>query len=55
MGGGLHRQNISFKYELTDDLGSIIGDRTHRQQVVLNIVMNGIEAMTGVTNRPRSM
>jgi nitrogen-specific signal transduction histidine kinase len=54
MGGGPHRQNISLESELSDDLGPIIGDRMQLQQVALNIVVNGIGAMTGVTNRPRT-
>jgi signal transduction histidine kinase len=33
----------------------VLGDRIQLQQVILNLVMNGIEAMTGVTDRPRRL
>lgn len=39
--------------ELFPDLGSIMGDRVQLQQVVLNLIRNGIEAMSAVTLRPR--
>ena len=33
----------------------ILGDRVQLQQVVINLVMNGIEAMQSVTDRPREL
>ena len=33
----------------------ILGDRVHLQQVIINLVMNGIEAMQSVTDRPREL
>ena len=33
----------------------MLGDRVQLQQVILNLVMNGIEAMSTVTDRPRTM
>jgi C4-dicarboxylate-specific signal transduction histidine kinase len=33
----------------------VLGDRVQLQQVLLNLIMNSIEAMTAVTNRPRSL
>ena len=41
--------------ELTPDLPLVFGDRIQLQQVILNLMMNGIEAMTGVTDRPRRL
>ena len=32
-----------------------MADRVHLQQVVINLVMNGIEAMQSVTDRPRQL
>ncbi|MGA3005782.1 MAG: ATP-binding protein [Acetobacteraceae bacterium] len=55
MGGELQRQNISLASELSADLGPVIGDRVQVQQVILNLVVNGIEAMTSVLNRPRTL
>lgn len=39
--------------QLTRPLPLVCADRIQLQQVLLNLIMNGIEAMTGVTTRPR--
>jgi PAS domain S-box-containing protein len=39
--------------ELTNALPHVLGDRVQLQQVLLNLIMNGIEAMATVTSRPR--
>jgi C4-dicarboxylate-specific signal transduction histidine kinase len=49
----LRRQGVSLKAEFCADLEPVTGDRVQLQQVVLNLVMNGVEAMSGVTNRSR--
>jgi signal transduction histidine kinase len=41
--------------ELAPALPLILGDRVQLQQVMINLVMNGIEAMQSVTNRPREL
>jgi signal transduction histidine kinase len=33
----------------------ILGDRVQLQQVIINLIMNGIEAMQSVTDRPREL
>jgi signal transduction histidine kinase len=33
----------------------IFGDRVQLQQVIINLVMNGIEAMQSITDRPREL
>ena len=45
--------SVSIVVELKSDLPPIFGDRIQLQQVILNLMMNGIEAMTGVDHRPR--
>jgi C4-dicarboxylate-specific signal transduction histidine kinase len=55
MDGELHRQNVLLKSELSDDPGRVIGDRVQLQQVVLNLIVNGIEAMADVVDRPRTL
>jgi C4-dicarboxylate-specific signal transduction histidine kinase len=45
------RNNVSLQTELGSQLPLVLGDRVQLQQVVLNLVMNGIEAMSGVQNR----
>ena len=49
------RNNVCVAIELTPDLPVVFGDRIQLQQVILNLMMNGIEAMTGVTDRPRRL
>jgi predicted ATPase/signal transduction histidine kinase len=39
------RYNISVRMELAADLPQIVGDRVQLQQVVMNLIVNGIEAM----------
>jgi signal transduction histidine kinase len=45
------RKHITLQAELADDLPSILGDRVQLQQVLLNLVMNGMEAMNGIEQR----
>jgi signal transduction histidine kinase len=33
----------------------VLGDRVQLQQVIINLVMNGMEAMADVTDRPRDL
>jgi signal transduction histidine kinase len=42
------RNHISLQTEIEDDLPSVLGDRVQLQQVLLNLVMNGMEAMNGI-------
>lgn len=49
------RNDVSLLTELAPSLPTVLGDRIQLQQVILNLVMNGIEAMTGVTDRPRRL
>lgn len=46
---------VSFRTELTPALPVILGDRVQLQQVITNLVMNGIEAMQTVRDRPREL
>jgi signal transduction histidine kinase len=45
------REHIILQTELADDLPKVLGDRVQLQQVLLNLVMNGMEAMSGVEQR----
>jgi signal transduction histidine kinase len=51
--GELFARGISVRPRLLEDLPSIIGDRVQLQQVVLNLVMNAVEAMAPITDRER--
>jgi C4-dicarboxylate-specific signal transduction histidine kinase len=46
---------VSLRMELAPALPMILGDRVQLQQVIINLVMNGIEAMQAVTDRPRQL
>jgi PAS domain S-box-containing protein len=45
--------DISVVTELNSNLPPVLGDRIQLQQVMLNLIMNGIEAMVPITDRPR--
>jgi C4-dicarboxylate-specific signal transduction histidine kinase len=51
----LHENRVRLDSQLTKALPLVLADRVQMQQVLLNLIMNGIEAMAGVTNRPRSL
>jgi PAS domain S-box-containing protein len=46
---------ILLRMELAPALPMILGDRVQLQQVIINLLMNGIEAMQSVTDRPREL
>src|ERR1700675_1220449 len=48
-------QEVSLRTEFAPALPMILGDRVQLQQVIINLVMNGIEAMQSVTDRPRAL
>ena len=51
----LTSHRVSLRMELASALPSILGDRVQLQQVIINLVMNGIEAMPPVTDLPREL
>jgi PAS domain S-box-containing protein len=51
----LASHRVSLRTELAPALPNILGDRVQLQQVIINLVMNGIEAMQQVTDRPREL
>jgi hypothetical protein len=51
----LQRQLVTVQSELADDLPSVTGDRIQLQQVILNLLRNGADAMAGVNGRPRRL
>ena len=53
MGHGFEQNRILLQSELAQALPPILGDRVQLQQVLLNLIVNGIEAMTAIIERPR--
>ena len=49
----LSENRVLLECELTKALPPVLADRVQLQQVLLNLIMNGIEAMTAVKDRPR--
>jgi len=51
----LRRAGVLLKIHLGKFIPPIVADRVQLQQVVLNLVINSVEAMRPVTNRPRCL
>ena len=49
--GEARRTGATLRTELTADLPRVLGDRVQLQQVMLNLILNGLEAMHGVARR----
>ncbi len=54
-GGQASRNNVSLELELSPGVPTVLGDSIQLQQVILNLLMNGIEAMTSIADRPRRL
>jgi C4-dicarboxylate-specific signal transduction histidine kinase len=48
-------QRASLRLELASELPPLLGDKIELQQVIINLVMNGVQAMDGVSNRPHEL
>ncbi len=53
--GELDGHGIHVETELREDLPTIVGERVPLQQVLLNLIVNAIEAMSSVTDRARRL
>jgi signal transduction histidine kinase len=51
----LQRSRVILRPELADDLPPVTGDRVQLQQVILNLFLNALDAMSGVDDRPRRL
>ncbi|MGH9969174.1 MAG: PAS domain-containing protein [Pyrinomonadaceae bacterium] len=51
----LDRNSVITRAELADGLPSVTGDRVQLQQVIINLLRNGSDAMSDVDDRPREL
>ena len=51
----LQRNGVILLLDLASDLPSAFGDRVQIQQVILNLIRNSSDAMSGIDDRPREL
>jgi len=51
----VRKNGVTLRMELARDLPPVRGDRVQLQQVVLNLILNAVEAMSAVEDRPREL
>ena len=51
----LTNQQMALRTELALNLPTMLGDRVQLQQVIMNLVMNAMEAMQSIKDRPREL
>src|SRR6266702_6836482 len=51
----LQRNRVIVRQELTNELPLIAGDRVQLHQVILNLLRNSSDAMSGIEGRPRKL
>jgi PAS domain S-box-containing protein len=53
MGGALRNRQVTIQMDLPAGLPHVLGDRVQLQQVILNLMLNGADAMAAIDDRPR--
>jgi NO-binding membrane sensor protein with MHYT domain len=53
--GEVMKNNVSVQTNLAEGLPLIQGDRVQLQQVILNLIINAVQAMSGVSEGPRGL
>jgi PAS domain S-box-containing protein len=51
----LQRSRIIVRPDLADGLPPVTGDRVQLQQVILNLLLNAVDAMSGIEDHPRNL
>jgi len=55
VGAEAQRNRVLLRTELSSELPLVLGDRIQLQQVILNLIMNAIEAMRGIDQTQRKV
>jgi len=55
IGAEAKRNRLSLQTELSNDSPLVLGDRIQLQQVILNLIINAIEAMSGIVQTQREV
>jgi C4-dicarboxylate-specific signal transduction histidine kinase len=51
----IHRNGVSLRTRLAPRLPLVLGDRVQLQQVMLNLILNAVEALSGIGEGPREL
>jgi C4-dicarboxylate-specific signal transduction histidine kinase len=51
----VENRGVSLRMEFASALPRVLGDRVQLQQVIINLLMNGVEATSHITGRPREI
>jgi PAS domain S-box-containing protein len=51
----VQRNGVRFHSRLADDLPPVSADRVQLQQVIMNLIINAVEAMSGISDKPREL
>jgi C4-dicarboxylate-specific signal transduction histidine kinase len=55
VGNELTRGGVTAQTKLAAGVPTVLGDRVQLQQVILNLIMNGIDAMSTIADRPHDL
>jgi signal transduction histidine kinase len=51
----LATRHVGWRLELAAELPIVLADRIQLQQVIINLIMNGVEAMQSIVDRPHEL
>jgi PAS domain S-box-containing protein len=54
-GNELQRGRVTVRTEMAADVPAVLGDPVQLRQILLNLILNGVEAVSTITDRPREL